>query len=129
MIDSRTLRTGLTAVTALRSAWLPALRATLRAGAPVAGIAFGVESLLTAAKFHQGKIDADEAIRQTKSAMATNVAGLGMAAVGAAVGTVVFPGTGTMVGSIVGGMLGGKLGSLVFKKPDAKTAPAKEATI
>ncbi|MFT3838188.1 MAG: hypothetical protein QM723_14495 [Myxococcaceae bacterium] len=127
MIDSHGL-TSAAALTVLRSAWRGAARATLRAGAPVVGLAFAAEGVLTAWKFNKGEIDGTEAIRRTKSSAVTNAGGLGAAAVGAAVGTMIFPGTGTMVGSVLGGMIGGKLASQLFKKPETKAAAAAGAT-
>lgn len=81
-------------------------RSTLRVGAPVAALFFVAEGALNARRFSKGQITGDEFRRRTVESAATNGGGLVGSAGGAAIGTMILPGVGTVLGALIGGFVG-----------------------
>lgn len=78
--------------------------------APLAAAFVLAESLHAVVQCSRGKISKDEAIERSVCSAAGGVASVGGAALGAALGTVIFPGVGTAVGGFLGSALGGLAG-------------------
>jgi phage tail tape-measure protein len=91
-----------------RAAATQAARSTLRAGAPVAVLAFGVEAAFVCIKLRKGEINKTEAKIRLAESGASSGGGLAGATIGAALGSVI-PVIGTSIGAIIGG-IGGSIG-------------------
>lgn len=91
---------------------LDSAKGVLRSGSPVALALFLIEGAHTGYRLFKGDIDLAEAGRRTAESAGSNVGGLGGAAFGAAAGTLILPG----VGTVAGGILCGAGGSVVGRK-------------
>ncbi|MDK9702602.1 MAG: hypothetical protein OEL20_05635 [Sulfuritalea sp.] len=87
-----------------------AAKGVIRGAVPITIAFFAAETAHTAYKYATGDIDMAEAKRRTAESAATNTGGLGGAVAGAAIGTAIFPGAGTIIGGAVGG-IGGAIAS------------------
>jgi hypothetical protein len=92
-----------TAIAVAKASGAQVFRRTLASSAPVAAVVFAVQGGRTAFQYAVGDIDGAEAGRRTAESAAANVGGVGGAAAGAALGSLIFPGVGTVIGGILGG--------------------------
>lgn len=84
----------------------PLAKSALKSGGPAAAAVGGVEMAKDLVLWGAGEIDDDEMGKRAVRTTATTAAGWACAEAGAAIGTFVCPGVGTLVGGVLGGFAG-----------------------
>jgi hypothetical protein len=99
---------------AMQNASSSYVRALSKTNLPGTVIAMAIETSKTLQRYALGKIDGTDCLIELGDKGAGMITASGSAAWGATVGTMVFPGVGTVVGGFIGGMLGHAMASAYY---------------